>query len=290
MSWLAVPAQGKRAYYYDETIPGFGVAITHKGTKTFIYYRKIAGKPKRVTLGHFPDMTVIAARKLAGEAANAVEKSLPIETIFNKPLATEEPIAIGAIKAKPTYNTQLIYMGIGAVTAVICLVLMAILGASLIYHWKSQDTLQSVASFAIDNHLNHREVAINSSDPGEIKQILEHAIPFSVDIPRIDPGFKIIGGRAYKIGANSVAYTLWKAKNNYVYSLLQFRRADFGVGPSERPQILMPQDIVVRHTPCEVLYWSRGDYGFMLVADNGDLMQGVIPEASAGIVASARPQ
>jgi len=47
--------------------------------------------------------------------------------------------------------------------------------------------------------------------------------------PHIDPDFKVIGGRAYKVGANSVAYSLWNAKNHNLYSLLQFRSVDFGV-------------------------------------------------------------
>ena len=43
---LTPPEKGKRTYYYDSKTRGLGIAITDKGTKTFIVYRKIDGKPK----------------------------------------------------------------------------------------------------------------------------------------------------------------------------------------------------------------------------------------------------
>ena len=65
---LPTPDKGKRAYYYDNKVRGLGIAITDKGTKTFIVYRKVNGKPERVTLGYFPDLTIENARGLASEA------------------------------------------------------------------------------------------------------------------------------------------------------------------------------------------------------------------------------
>lgn len=65
------PAEkGKRAYIYDSKVRGLGVAVTDRGTKTYIVYRWVRGKPERVTLGRFPDLSIEQARKLA-EKANA---------------------------------------------------------------------------------------------------------------------------------------------------------------------------------------------------------------------------
>jgi integrase len=64
---LPIPAKGKRAYYYDIKARGLGIAITDKGTKTFVVYRKIDGKPERVTLGYFPEIAIESARKLSME-------------------------------------------------------------------------------------------------------------------------------------------------------------------------------------------------------------------------------
>ncbi|MGB4191997.1 MAG: Arm DNA-binding domain-containing protein [Rickettsiales bacterium] len=62
---LILPIKGKRLYCYDNKIRGLALSITDKGTKTFVVYRKINGKPERVTLGKFPDLSIENARSMA---------------------------------------------------------------------------------------------------------------------------------------------------------------------------------------------------------------------------------
>ena len=62
---LPIPANNKRLYIYDQKIPGLGITVTHNGTKSFIVYKKIKGKPQRVKLSCFPDLSVEQARKEA---------------------------------------------------------------------------------------------------------------------------------------------------------------------------------------------------------------------------------
>lgn len=282
---LPTPRKGKRGYHYDETVPGFGVAVTDKGTKTFFFYRKIGGVPKRITLGHFPDMPVEAARRKAQEYDSAIEGGL----IGQGGLPAEEGgEPQEAVALAPPPQRRAFYMGMGALAAVVCVAIMVAVGTGVFNFWKSDEALQSVISFAIDDHLNHREVTFRSEDQAAIKKTLERELPFEVEIPRINPDFKVVGGRAYKIGANSVAYSLWNAKNDNAYSLFQFRRVDFGVDTASQPQLVRPQDMAVRHTPCEVLYWSKGEYGFVLVADHGELLHGVVPEIDSIHTAQAR--
>ncbi len=69
---LPFPEKGKRSYYYDTKIRGLGIAITGTGAKTFIVYRKIDGKPERVTLGKFPDLSIENARKMAEEVNSKI--------------------------------------------------------------------------------------------------------------------------------------------------------------------------------------------------------------------------
>ncbi|MCP4701229.1 MAG: site-specific integrase [Gammaproteobacteria bacterium] len=71
---LPVPPKGKRAYYYDAKTRGLGIAVTSAGTQTFILYRKINGKPERITLGHYPDISIEEARGLAYEALAAIAR------------------------------------------------------------------------------------------------------------------------------------------------------------------------------------------------------------------------
>lgn len=57
-----------RSFIADTKVPGLRVQVTPNATKSFQVYRKSNGKPIRVTLGRFPDMTIEQARKAAMDA------------------------------------------------------------------------------------------------------------------------------------------------------------------------------------------------------------------------------
>lgn len=62
----AAPAKkGSKDYYYDEREKGLVMAVTPTGTKSFYLYKRIGGKPERLLLGRFPDISIENARKLA---------------------------------------------------------------------------------------------------------------------------------------------------------------------------------------------------------------------------------
>ncbi len=71
---LRPPHGSQRAYHYDKTVRGLGLAVSPGGKKTFILYRKIQGRPERVTLGPFPDLSVEQARGLAHELNAAIAR------------------------------------------------------------------------------------------------------------------------------------------------------------------------------------------------------------------------
>ncbi|MDS4027480.1 MAG: integrase family protein [Candidatus Contendobacter sp.] len=76
---LPVPAAG-RAYHHDAKTPGLVLAITASGCRSFLVYRKLNGRPVRVTLGRFPPMTVEQARRrAAGVLAQLVNGIHPLE-------------------------------------------------------------------------------------------------------------------------------------------------------------------------------------------------------------------
>jgi hypothetical protein len=66
---LPIPVKG-RAYHYDTRTPGLCIAVMPSGRKVFYSYRWIAGRPARIRIGGFPDITVETARKQAA-AINA---------------------------------------------------------------------------------------------------------------------------------------------------------------------------------------------------------------------------
>lgn len=64
---LPTPAAGKRAYYYDTKMRGLGVSITSNRTQSFLVYRWVNGKPERITLGRYPDLSIEQARRKTEE-------------------------------------------------------------------------------------------------------------------------------------------------------------------------------------------------------------------------------
>lgn len=52
---------------WDAVLPGFGVRVGSRGTKTFIVMVRIAGKQRRTTLGRYPETSLADARKQAGQ-------------------------------------------------------------------------------------------------------------------------------------------------------------------------------------------------------------------------------
>ena len=71
---LASPDKGKRSLYYDIKTPGLELRITPTGTKSFTLYRRIEGRPERITLGRFPQMTIDQARREASRLNGKVSE------------------------------------------------------------------------------------------------------------------------------------------------------------------------------------------------------------------------
>jgi len=59
------PSKGKRLTIYDAKTPGLAIRVTSTGTKSFIVYRKVQGKPERFTIGKYPLITIEQARNQA---------------------------------------------------------------------------------------------------------------------------------------------------------------------------------------------------------------------------------
>lgn len=70
---------GKRVYYHDSKTKGLVVAVTDKGTKSFVVYRWVKGRPERITLGRYAvgmakGLTIEQARKAALDTNLAIAK------------------------------------------------------------------------------------------------------------------------------------------------------------------------------------------------------------------------
>ena len=67
------PPTSSRETYHDTTTPGLTLRVSASGAKSFAWYRKVKGRPVRLTIGSFPATTVEQARRRcqrwAGEVA-----------------------------------------------------------------------------------------------------------------------------------------------------------------------------------------------------------------------------
>src|SRR5688572_23611605 len=68
---LRPPASG-RTWVYDATLPGLALMITDRDARSFYLYKKVNGRPQRVRLGAFDEITVDQARKLCARTLGAI--------------------------------------------------------------------------------------------------------------------------------------------------------------------------------------------------------------------------
>src|SRR5438105_2213451 len=74
---IVCPPGKDRAWSYDTRQAGLCLMSTVAGQKSFYVYRKVNGRPQRIRLGGFPEITIEQARNLAkrqiGEIAKGVD-------------------------------------------------------------------------------------------------------------------------------------------------------------------------------------------------------------------------
>jgi integrase len=73
---LKAAAPGQRNHTWDTKVPGFGVRVTDRGTRTFVLYVRVppARVPARLALGDASKMGLAAARKKAREWLDLIEQ------------------------------------------------------------------------------------------------------------------------------------------------------------------------------------------------------------------------
>ena len=68
------PPLNSRKYYHDKEVNGLCVCVTPMGGKTFYSYKKISGRPERIRIGKFPELSVKKARGIASDINSAIER------------------------------------------------------------------------------------------------------------------------------------------------------------------------------------------------------------------------
>jgi integrase len=84
-----------------DTVPGFGVRITPTGTKIFIAQARVGGRPRRVTVGFHPAMSVKQAREEALRALADMRRGAdPVVERKARQVASSRGITVAALADK----------------------------------------------------------------------------------------------------------------------------------------------------------------------------------------------
>src|ERR1700730_16551383 len=65
-----------RTDYFDTDVTGFGLRVTASGIKSWIYLYRVNGRPRRYTIGRYPDLSLADARLRAKTARNEVARGV----------------------------------------------------------------------------------------------------------------------------------------------------------------------------------------------------------------------
>ena len=69
------PKKGQ-ADYFDAGYPALALRVTARGVRSWVYFGRVHGKIKRATLGRYPDLGLMQARRKAGETADAMRQGV----------------------------------------------------------------------------------------------------------------------------------------------------------------------------------------------------------------------
>ena len=103
---LPIPKGDERPSYYDEQVNGLLVRVTNKGTRSYMVFRRINGKPKKTTLGIYPNMTIEQARseaiKILGLISEGINPNSIKEGQLTKQTLTLEKVFIDYQRSRGT--------------------------------------------------------------------------------------------------------------------------------------------------------------------------------------------
>ena len=69
-------SDGKTQYFYDIDCKGLDLSVGKSGQKSFLLYKKVRGKPRRIATGPCPEVSVEMARKKAFKPAGEIATGL----------------------------------------------------------------------------------------------------------------------------------------------------------------------------------------------------------------------
>lgn len=134
--------------------------------------------------------------------------------------------------------------------------------------------IQEVALLALNDHLDTHTQDVVTDDVRELERDLQDHIPFPVHVPALGAGIELVGGRRCTLGSHTVAFTAWRGSAGRL-SMVQMRRADFGLPADMTPRVVRPAGDAAQAQPLDVLFFGNDQYVWVVVADDAADLQRV---------------
>jgi hypothetical protein len=155
-------------------------------------------------------------------------------------------------------------------------VLLLGFGSGLFYFREQAATekrIAEVAVLALDHYVHGSDVSVITLDPDYMARYLESSVPFPVRMPAVESDLSLIGGSSGSLGAYPAVYTRWshQAKKQSNCAIIQFRSQDFGLPESVAREVVHSSNVncpSAKGMNCNVVVWSEGGDGYVLVADS----------------------
>ncbi len=101
LDYLPFPANGQYLTIHDVKAPGLFIRITATGHKTFNVQRRVNGKPQRVKLGWYPEMTIEQARRKSRTVLNQLAEGI-------NPIVQQRAEWVAADTLREVFDTYLL--------------------------------------------------------------------------------------------------------------------------------------------------------------------------------------
>ena len=100
----------------------------------------------------------------------------------------------------------------------------------------------------------------------ELWSAVHTAVPYAVDRPKLDPSFKLVGGKVVSLGGRTMIYTRWR-RGGTTYSLHQFCGKEFALNRPVARREVTPSSLP--NAPCRIIIWTENhcDYALVSAAD-----------------------
>ncbi|MCP4549825.1 MAG: hypothetical protein GY835_25500 [bacterium] len=130
--------------------------------------------------------------------------------------------------------------------------------------------VETLAMLALDDHLNDRLLTDATVDHVELCDALGEQLGFEVQMPIVDRGFTLRGGRTDKWGGTRIAFSLWE-KGGQIFTLSQFRTTDYDLPAHLSRELFCCPEPGIDSIPTDIIVWATDEAGYVLVGPHSEV-------------------